>query len=120
MLIHSKRAKVELLKILAFILFITPLEQANASNQAGKIVYLTIRASDGLIYFELDSPRGTRPTCATYNYFMLKSESSNTGKQQYAMLLSAKIAGKTIEVSGSHQCDRWHDGEDVEAIRVID
>lgn len=94
--------------------------QANASTQSGKVIYVIVRASDGLIYFELDGYRDTKPVCASGNYFMIKSESGLAGRQQYAMLLAAKAAGKTVLVSGAGQCTRWNDGEDADAIRITD
>jgi hypothetical protein len=86
--------------------------------QAGKIKYLTIRGSDGLVLVELDGPVSGKPACAPYSYWILKDEKSLTGKQQLALLVTAKATGQTIAISGTGSCTRWHDGEDIDTIQV--
>lgn len=76
---------------------------ANASQQAGKVKYVASRASDGLTLIELDGDRTAMPACAKYAYWMVKAEASGTGKQHYAALLGAKLAGKTVRVVGERR-----------------
>ncbi len=95
-------------------------QTTSAGEQTGKITNLYVRASDGLIWLEMDGTHSTRPACATHSYWMIQSESSPTGKQQYAALLGAKLAGKTVAIAGNNQCSRWGDGEDINEIQIID
>jgi hypothetical protein len=92
---------------------------AHAGEQVGAIVYVRVRASDGLIHFSLTGTKINSPSCAIGSYWMIRDENSNTGKQQYAMLLAAQLAGKSISVSGSNTCTRWIDGEDANEIFVV-
>jgi len=92
-----------------------------ASSQTGTVRYLIVRASDGLVYFELNGPaRSGKPDCtAAYNYFMIKDENSGSGKRQHAMLLAAELAGKSVSIEGTNTCTRWGDGEDVNSVEVL-
>ena len=93
---------------------------SHAGSQVGSIVDLWVRASDGLIYFSLSGGRTPPPCAAAHGYWMIRDENSNVGKQQYAMLLAAKLSGKTVAVLGLGTCTRWPDGEDVDEIRIVD
>lgn len=93
---------------------------AIAGSQIGKVSYILVRASDGLIYFMMTGTPENRPPCATINYWMIKDENSNAGKQQLSLLLSAQAAGRTIRVFGLDSCTRWIDGEDVNFIQIFD
>ncbi len=91
-----------------------------AGTQTGTIEHLYVRASDGLVYFVLKgSAKAASPACAKIGYWMLKDENSAAGKRQYALLLAAQMAGKSIAVSGSDTCIRWADGEDVDMITAL-
>lgn len=88
-----------------------------AGNQIGKVDYIVVRASDGLVLFNLSgSPKSYSPTCATNSYWMIKDENSEVGKKQYAMLLAAQASGRNIDVAGMNTCTRWSDGEDVNSL----
>jgi hypothetical protein len=89
---------------------------ASAGSQTGHIVHLHVRASDGLIYVILDGPVSGRPACATINYWMVKNETSSTGKQQLAQLLAARVSGQEITIVGTNTCTRWSDGEDIDDV----
>lgn len=92
---------------------------AFAGTQAGTVNTLIVRSSDGLIYFWLNGVAAiNKPACAVYSYWMIRDENSNAGKQQLAILLSAKATGKQITVYGRNSCLRWGDGEDVDAISL--
>lgn len=87
-------------------------------TQTGKVVHLTLRGSDGLVLIDLDGPVSDKPICARYLYWIIKDETSLIGKQQLALLLTAKATGQTIAISGTGTCTRWHDGEDIDAIQL--
>jgi hypothetical protein len=92
---------------------------AQASEAGGRITYLLVRDADGVIYFEVDGPRSAKPACATnHNYFMIRDENSATGKRTYALLLSAFLSGRAVDVGGAGVCTRWPDGEDVSYVRL--
>ena len=85
--------------------------------QTGKIVNIRARASDNLHYFTLSGTHNDKPTCngkAALDYWMIKDENSAAGKTQISMLLTAYASGKSISVTGTGQCTRWADGEDVD------
>jgi hypothetical protein len=95
---------------------------AQASSQTGRVADLVVRSSDGLIYLNLEGPaREGRPPCASnHAYWMIRDENSGTGKRQYAMLLTAKATGRRVFISGTGQCTRWADGEDIDSIQLLD
>ena len=86
---------------------------AHASEQAGRVTSVSVRASDGLILFYLDGTRTAKPACATLNYWMIKAENSEAGKRQFAALITARETGRQIKITGAGACTRWADGEDV-------
>lgn len=104
---------------IAVLLMATPIFSF-AGQQTGKVQSVTVRASDGLVLFTLEGNSSGKPPCATYSYWIIKNENSVAGKQQHATILSTKFAGRTVSVSGTNQCTRWGDGEDVDAITLID
>jgi hypothetical protein len=90
-----------------------------AGTQLGTVDYITVRASDGLIYFTLKGgEQAGKPSCATLGYWMIKDENSNAGKLQYSMVLSAHASGKVLQVTGMNTCSRWRDGEDVNSMKI--
>ena len=90
---------------------------AIAGEVIGTVATLIVRSSDNLHYVTLTGIySGTQPSCATHNYLMIKDESSTGGKSQYAMLMSAWLAGKLVRVVGSGSCTRWSDGEDIDSV----
>lgn len=91
-----------------------------AGTQSGKIVKIYARATDGINLVYLSGPRTGRPACATQDYWIIKDENSTTGKKQFAMLLMAQAAGRTVMLdgAGSGACTRWGDGEDIVAVTV--
>lgn len=93
---------------------------AYAGDQTGRITSLYVRASDGLISVSLDGTHNGKPPCATNNYWMIKSEGTVSGKQQYATLLAARLSGRAVRIAGSNQCTRWGDGEDIDVVWVLD
>jgi hypothetical protein len=94
---------------------------AFGGSAQGTITYLYQRASDNLIYVYVTGPVSGRPACASASsYFMVRDENSNTGKGQFATLLAARLAGKTVAIHGMNTCTRWGDGEDIDFILIQD
>lgn len=89
-----------------------------ASEQTGKVILVQVR-DDGLHWFFLSGERTARPECATnYDYWMIKDENSTYGKSQMSILLLAHITGKEVHITGSGECTRWNDGEDIKTIQL--
>ncbi len=108
------------LRIVLAVLGVLLSQACAAGNQSGTVNYVIVRASDGLVYFTINgAPKSGSPACATIPYWMIRDENSNAGKQQYAMLMTAKATGKPVLVSGSNTCLRWGDGEDVDWIEIF-
>ncbi len=84
-----------------------------AGTQTGQVTKIQIRASDGLVWFNMNGTAAGHPPCAFYNYWMIKDENSNAGKQQLTQLLAARSSGQAITVTGGGTCTRWPNGEDV-------
>lgn len=116
----KKIQHIRITSVLATILTLSIHTNALAGNQTGKITQLTVRQSDGLIYFNVSNAAHNKPSCATHSYWMIRNEKSQVGKMQYAMLLTAQAAKRTISVTGSNTCSRWGDGEDVNSINLLD
>lgn len=96
----------------------SPLSQAG--SQVGTVVFVNVRASDGLVHVVLSGAKNFSPACATRGYWMIRDENSNAGKQQYALLLAAKLSAKTVVIRGGNTCLRWGDGEDIDEVEIID
>jgi hypothetical protein len=92
-----------------------------AGTQTGKIVKVYARATDGVNLVYVSGSRSGRPNCATQDYWIIKDENSTTGKKQFAMLLMAQAAGRTVmlEGPGSGACTRWGDGEDIGSVMTL-
>src|SRR3954468_1738261 len=94
---------------------------AAAGTQTGTVSYVNVRASDGLVFFRIVGGTKTGgPACATGDYWIIRDENSNAGKQQYTMLLAAQASGKVVNISGLNSCNRWVNGEDVDFIQIND
>lgn len=110
---------MKLKNILLAALFLHLPSVSFAGSQTGTIDTMQVRASDGLVYFTMKGAAKTgSPACQGNQYWMIKDENSATGKRQYALLMAAQLAGKTITVIGFNTCIRWSDGEDVDRITL--
>jgi hypothetical protein len=89
---------------------------AAAGTQTGQVTKLQTRARDNLVYFYLTGTATDRPACATQPYWMIKDETSETGKRQFAMLMAAYVSGRSVTIHGAGTCARWSDGEDVDSV----
>lgn len=94
----------------------------HAGTQTGQVKFVNVRASDGLITFGIvGGTKTSAQSCnATDQYWAIRNEDSNAGKQQYAMLMSAQASGKVVNISGLNTCDRWSGVEDVDYIQIND
>ena|SRR5688572_21149118 len=107
-------------KLLLFVCALVP-TLSSAGTQTGTVSYVTVRASDGLVFFRMVGGTKTgAPACATGDYWIIRDENSNAGKQQYTMLLAAQASGKVVNISGLNTCSRWINGEDVDYIQIND
>lgn len=87
-------------------------------TQTGQVSLITVRASDGLVLIELTGSASNKPACAPFTYWIIKDEASLAGKQHLALLMEAKATGRTVAISGSGYCTRWHDGEDIDTVQL--
>lgn len=93
--------------------------EALAGSQRGTVSSVIVRASDGLIYFTINSTaKSGSPACATNSYWMIKDENSEVGKKQYSLLLAALASGRELTVEGMNTCTRWADGEDIDWLQL--
>ena len=90
----------------------------NAGTVTGTVSAVITRASDGLTYAAITGTPSGQPACATHAYWMIMNETSETGKRQYAMLITAKVAGTSVTIIGNNTCTRWADGEDINSIEL--
>ncbi|MCW0386945.1 MULTISPECIES: hypothetical protein [Xanthomonas] len=94
-----------------------PTGLASASRVTGTIKDLYVRSTDGVHYVVVNGTPSQRPTCAgNTTYYMIRDETSDVGKAQLAMLLSAYMAGKPVWIEGTDACTRWSDGEDIHSV----
>lgn len=95
---------------------------AIAGEQSGKVDLLYARGSDNLHLVTLtdETAKTNSPSCATSGYWLIKDENSVSGKSQFSQLLAAKMAGKTVQISGLNTCTRWADGEDINIVVIKD
>ncbi len=90
-----------------------------AGTQTGTVDYIIVRASDGLVYFTISGDTASYKQLCKNTYWMIRDENSNSGKQQYSMILAAHASGKKVRVVGMGTCIRWSDGEDVNYIQIL-
>ncbi len=93
---------------------------AEAGSVVGTVLDVVTRASDGLIYVDINGAAAGQPACAARTYFMIMNENSATGQRQYAMLLAAKASGLRVAIDGNNTCTRWPDGEDINLMTLVD
>lgn len=106
--------------ILTTLLAIRPISssvEASASTTQGLVKFLYSRQSDSLNYVEINAAVSGRPACAAgTTYYIIRAESSDVGKSQFAMLMSAYLSRVPVRIYGAGTCVRWVDGEDIDAV----
>jgi hypothetical protein len=89
--------------------------------QSGLVASLDFRSgdigtpSDSLVVVNLSptSPITGAPACVRYSYWFIRDAKSEIGKQQIALLMTAKSLGRSVTITGTGACTRWGDGEDI-------
>lgn len=106
-------------RLLCTLLLTTITGFVNAGSVVGKVDNIWVRASDDLIFFTIkDGVASGKPACAKLGYWMIKDENSMTGKHQLSVLLAAQASQKQVQIIGFNTCTRWHDGEDVNVVKI--
>ena len=65
--------------------------------------------SNGQIVFLYTTNHINAPSCNTYRQRWVLDISTSSGKQQYALLLSAQLSGKQVVIWGTNNCSLWVD-----------
>ncbi len=93
------------------------LSAASAGSQTGTVQILYGR-SDGLHLVTLSGAHMNKPACASWDYWIIKNESTSFGRSQFATLLAAKLSGDQVSITGDGTCSRWPDGEDIQSVYI--
>lgn len=113
--------------LLAWLLIMHCTPVSAARTAVGVVSSVITRSSDGLVFFYVNgTTTGDTPTC-TFNptaginttYWIIPSEGTTVGKNLIAALMMAKTTGRAVRVTGTGNCTRWYDGEDVLMIEVM-
>jgi len=88
------------------------------SQQTGNIKSIQALADGRIMVFMVDE-RSEKPDCATYPYWFIADENSTAGKTQLSILLAAHSAKRKVTITGSGQCTRWVDGENINSVELL-
>ncbi|UYK85078.1 hypothetical protein NG827_01260 [Xanthomonas sacchari] len=88
---------------------------AMAGDGAGKVIQVIAHSHD-VVFFSLDGPHTNAPACSSTPWSL--SLATNSGRAQYALLLSAVAQGKAVTVHGTGDCSAWGDRETAEYILI--
>jgi hypothetical protein len=126
---HQRIAETTMVRIkttlLALMLTAYP-TAALASTEWGQLKWISVRSTDGLVYFGLQvptyppgayPPRTPKPACATEGYWILGDVSQPAVRLQYDLLMRSMQIGKPLRVDGTGTCAGWPDAEDVETVQ---
>jgi hypothetical protein len=98
---------------------------AQASSEWGRLDWIAVRATDGLVYFAVEvpvfggfPPRTPRPPCATQGYWILGDIAKPAVRLQYDLLIRSQTSGLPVRVDGTGACGTWPDAEDVETVQL--
>jgi hypothetical protein len=86
---------------------------ASAGDASGKVVQLMAHSQD-VVFFSLDGPYTNVPACSSTS--LVLSLATQSGRAQYALLLSASAQGKVVYVHGTGNCAVWGDRETADYI----
>jgi len=103
---------------LTCISFLFLFSAARASEIHGQVVSIKVR-DDGLHWIMVKGERTEKPSCARYDYMMIKDENAAYGKAQLSLLITALTSGKAVTVWGENTCTRWGDGEDINTVELL-
>lgn len=102
---------------LAFFGCVTP--QAIAGDSSGQVASLTVLGHPhNVVHFQIGQPgnHNNKPACSTWGEEWALSLATEGGRAQYAMLLSAVMSGRSVNVAGTNACIAWGDRETPESI----
>lgn len=105
----------------SFLVALSPAAAFAGGTQSGLVAQLDFRSgdvgtpNDSLVVVTLSasSPKTSSPACATLPYWFIRDAKSEIGKQQIALLMTAKVLGRSVTILGTGACARWGDGEDI-------
>lgn len=86
-----------------------------AGDGAGKVIQIIAHSQD-VVFFTLDGQHTNPPACSAGPWSL--SLSSNSGRAQYALLLSAVAQDKKVTVHGMGNCSAWGDRETADYILI--
>lgn len=89
------------------IIFMLPFS-ASAGDASGKVSTIMAHSQD-VVFFSLDGPYTNVPVCSSTS--LAVSLATQSGRAQYALLLSASAQGKVVYVHGTGDCAVWGDRE---------
>jgi hypothetical protein len=95
-----------------------------AGTQTAQVADISIRtgdvgtSEDSLVIVNLAAtPAKTgSPACATFAYWIIRDAKSEVGKQQIALLMTAKAQARPVTIYGTDSCSRWPNGEDIRQV----
>ncbi|WP_198527632.1 hypothetical protein [Xanthomonas sp. SHU 199] len=86
-----------------------------AGDGAGKVIQVMAHTQD-VVFFTLDGPHTNPPACSSTPWSL--SLATNSGRAQYALILSAVAQGKPVTVHGTGDCSAWGDRETVAYVLI--
>ncbi|MDQ1091374.1 hypothetical protein QE400_000787 [Xanthomonas sacchari] len=101
--------------VLAVSIFCVLPFSASAGDGAGKVIQVIAHSHD-VVFFTLDGPHTNAPACSSTPWSL--SLTTNSGRAQYALLLSAVAQGKAVTVHGTGDCSAWGDRETAEYVLI--
>jgi hypothetical protein len=78
---------------------------ALASSQTGLVGYVVPDNNGAPSVFSVNGSRTTKPACATDDFWAIANPTSDSAKVMYATILTAQIAGRTVQVVGAGTCN---------------
>lgn len=105
------------IRILGIVMLALPgVLPTQSAADTGKVKSVYARDPDGLQLVQIDN-RGERPACALQTQMVIRDEKSEIGKAQFAMLMAAFLADRTVTVVGAGTCTRSSQSEDIGVVR---
>lgn len=89
---------------------------APSDADTGRLKGVYARDPDGLQLAQIEN-RGERPACAIQTQMVIRDEKSDMGKAQFAMLIAAFLADRTVTIVGAGTCTRSNQSEDIGVVR---
>ncbi len=109
---NGDQVKMKLFIIFLFLWVASFSAYAGTGSGHAQIEHLGNWNGKDLLFFYTTIHTG-EPACNTYQKRWVLDLSTELGKMQYSLLLSAQMAGKNIELSGADDCSIWPNSETV-------